>query len=128
RTPSSARRATEHGLPGDARVSTLGELAAQLLACADPALLDAPLDALHGRADREDACELLRSIHESGEASSLRELLDPARLAEWVDQSATPREEEMLRAQLRAWVGAGPRGADDPARLVSVRPLPRDVD
>ncbi|AKF11023.1 DEAD/DEAH box helicase [Sandaracinus amylolyticus] len=108
--------------------SSLAELASQLLACADAALLDAPLDGLRARVDDDDAHDLLRAIHESGEASSLRDLLDEARLERWVAESATSREEDLLRAQIRRWLGAGPRGADDPERLAQVRPLPRDVD
>ncbi|UJR85567.1 DEAD/DEAH box helicase [Sandaracinus amylolyticus] len=108
--------------------SSLSELASQLLACADPALLDAPLDGLRARVDDDDAHDLLRAIHEAGDASSLRDLLDEERLERWVSESATSREEDLLRAQIRRWLGAGPRGADDPARLTRVPPLPRDVD
>jgi superfamily II DNA or RNA helicase len=110
--------------------STLAGLGQQLLGCADPALLDAPLDALNGRVSDDEVRGILETIYEAGEASCLRDLLSPGMLDRWASGIATPREEEALRAQLQRWLGVGQAGDDDPARLVLVQiaPLPTDLE
>lgn len=106
---------------------TLVVLASQLARCADDALLDAPLDRLGGRAGAR-ASELLRELAETGEARTLRDLLDEETLTRWAEDAATPSEVAALRAQLRRWLGAGHVGDDDPARLARVPEPPEDVD
>ena len=102
-------------------------LASALLRCADASLLDAPLDSLREGID-EDVRELLRALHEDGEARTLRELLEPATLDRWASEASTPRELSALRAQLRRWLGDGHAGDDDPARLARIPSLPTDLE
>ncbi len=104
--------------------STLSDLGRQLLRCADASLLDVPLDQLSARVSDEEARDLLRSLHEAGEGDSMRDVLDGERLAHWVEETCTAREEQALCAQLRSWLGLGHAGDDDPARLGEVAPLP----
>lgn len=103
-------------------------LGQRLLACADESLLALPLDRLSQRVKDDDTSALLQAIHEAGEADCLRDLLDPARLTEWATGEATTREAELLHAQLQRWLGVGEHGADDPARLATVTPLPTDIE
>ena len=105
--------------------SPLSELSLSLLREADASLLDVPLDGLCARVADGDARELLRAVYEAGEGARLRELLDDDRLARWVDQTCTAREEEALARQLRRWLGADTAGADDPERLVRIPAPPR---
>ncbi len=99
-------------------------LSEQLRRSASPALLDTSLDALGATAADAEAGELLRALHESGEADTLRELLKGDRLARFIDEMCNQREEQALCAQLRHWLGEGQWGQDDPARLVKLTPLP----
>ena len=96
-------------------------LAAQLLACADPALLDAPLPSLH--VPDSDARELLTALFEAGDADNLRELLAAEAL-----ERLTELERATLAGQLQRWLGHGQAGPDDPARLVAVPELPEELD
>jgi superfamily II DNA or RNA helicase len=102
----------------------LAELSRQLLGCADPKLLDAPLDVCCSGVADEAARELLVSLYEAGSASRLRELLEDDKLARWASERCTAREEESLCAQLRDWLGGHGRAPDDPERLVSLEPPP----
>nr|MDQ3031183.1 hypothetical protein [Myxococcota bacterium] len=54
------------------RRTPLAELGRHLVACADDALLDAPLDVL--RVGDEEARDLLRGVCEAGDARTLRDL------------------------------------------------------
>jgi superfamily II DNA or RNA helicase len=107
---------------------TLTELGAQLLACAEPGWLDAPLFQLGSRLADAEARELLVEVYEAGEASSLRELLDREPLLRWSHEVATPHEQSILLRQLRRWLGFGQSGADDAARLVAVPEPPRELE
>jgi len=106
----------------------LADLGAQLLACAEPGWLDAPLFQLGSRVPDLDARELLVEVYEAGEASTLRELLDREPLARWTLDVATPHEQSILVRQLRRWLGFDQSGADDPARLVDVSIPPRELE
>jgi len=108
--------------------STLSDLSRQLLRCADASLLDVPLDKLSARVPDEEARALLLSLHEAGEGASMRDVLDGERLAQWVEETCTAREEQALCAQLRSWLGMGQAGDDDPARLGEVTPLPDTLE
>jgi len=108
--------------------STLSDLGRQLLRSADASLLDTPLDRLSARVPDEDTRALLLSLHEAGEGDSMRCVLESERLAKWVDETCTAREEEALCAQLRSWLGMGRDGDDDPARLGQVAPLPDELE
>jgi hypothetical protein len=110
------------------QVSPCAELGAKLLRAADVALLDAPLGELAERLGDDEARALFRHLDESGEAASLRELLDGGRLERWVAETCTAREEDAVLAQLRRWLGLGEGGGDDPARLAELAPLPDDAE
>ena len=105
---------------------TLALLARQLLGYADAALLDASLDGV--RAHDEEVEDLLRSLHEAGEARTLRELCAPATLERWQSEVATPREANLMRAQLERWLGRDRLGPDDPERLAQVEPPPAELE
>jgi superfamily II DNA or RNA helicase len=103
-------------------------LSEQLLRSAAPALLDASLDALGAAAVDQEAGELLRALHEAGEADTLRQLLASDRLTRFIDEMCNQREEQALCAQLRHWLGEGQWGQDDPARLVTLAAIPATQD
>jgi superfamily II DNA or RNA helicase len=108
--------------------TSLAELSAQLLACAEPAWLDAPLVELGSRLSDAEARDLLVEVYEAGDANSLRELLAREPLARWALDVATPHEQSVLMRQVRRWLGLGQSGSDDPARLVEVTPPPRELE
>jgi superfamily II DNA or RNA helicase len=106
--------------------SELPHLSAKLLASADRGLLDMQLDFLSKRMADDEVRELLAALHEAGEGDRLRDVLERDRLAHWASSHCTAREEEALCQQLRKWLGMGDAGGDDPARLVSIEPVPED--
>jgi superfamily II DNA or RNA helicase len=108
--------------------SRLVELGRRLVGSADGSLLDAPLDRLGARITEPEAGALLVDLFEAGEADSLRDLFTGARLARWVAETATPREEHALVLQLLRWLGLGQASEDDPSRLVTVPPPPAELE
>ncbi|HKP57471.1 MAG TPA: DEAD/DEAH box helicase [Polyangiales bacterium] len=102
---------------------TLGE---QLLACAEPALLETALASL--RVPDAEARELLQSIYESGDANTLSELLARETFERWLSEISTRSEQSTLAAQLRRWLGLGQAGPDDPARLATAPEVPHQLE
>lgn len=102
----------------------LSELSRLLLGHADASLLDLRLDRLAGRVSDDEAREQLTAMHAAGEGERLRDVLAEGRLVRWVEQTCNLREEQALCGQLRAWLGMGEAGEDDPRRLVRIDPPP----
>jgi superfamily II DNA or RNA helicase len=91
----------------------------------DPALLGEPLDALDAVPIAEDARDLLRHAYEAGVVSSLRDVARDLGFLRWVEETCSERECKSLTDALSGLLGARDDvGADDPARLARVDPLP----
>jgi superfamily II DNA or RNA helicase len=108
-------------------MQTLRALSEKLLQAAADELLDASLELLSQRISDEDVRYIVATAWETGEAISLRELLSDGKLESFVESTCTTKEQDALLLQLRSWLGEGRRSPDDPERLVTIRPLPREV-